>query len=112
MAKIINPGNSTITLPTLHVVPRRGELETTNTVIRENAALLEGLALSGQIIIELDPELDGEGDIAPAPVIEPTPEAKAQAAVSEMLAVAAAETEAAKAETPTKPSRASKAETL
>lgn len=113
MAKIINPGNSTITLPTLHVVPRRGEIETTNQVIRDNGAMLVGLALSGQITVEMDPETDGEGDVVAPPVIEPTPAAKAQAEVSAMLAAAAAETEAAMkaAETPTKTARASKAET-
>lgn len=58
MAKLINPSIRAITLPTGHVVPRAGTLETTNDVLRcsDNAAMLRGLVLSGALTIEYDPD--------------------------------------------------------
>ena len=57
MAKLINPTRRNITLPAGHVIPREGELVTTNDVIRgENWPTLSGMILSGQIAVEYDPE--------------------------------------------------------
>lgn len=62
MAKLINPSIRAITLPTGHVVPRAGTLETTNDVLRcpDNSATLRGLILSGALTVEYDPDPDLE----------------------------------------------------
>lgn len=58
MAKLTNPGLAPVALPTGHVVPRKGSLETTNDVLRcaDNAAFLNGQILSGQLSVEYDPD--------------------------------------------------------
>lgn len=58
MAKITNPGLRPIELPTRHIVPRNGTLETSNDVLRcpDNAAALRGLILSGAVTVEYDPD--------------------------------------------------------
>lgn len=81
MAKIINFGRQSITLPTRHVVPRMGELLTTNDVLRapDNEGVLAALTNSGVITIEFDPDpVEPEADTsilaAPAaPQLEDTP---------------------------------------
>lgn len=60
MAKLTNPSKRDITLPAGHVIPREGELITTDDVFGgDNAPVLNGLIASGQIIAEYDaaPEL-------------------------------------------------------
>ncbi|MFC3180454.1 hypothetical protein [Cypionkella sinensis] len=93
MAKIINPAKRPLTLNTGHVVPADGELKTTNDVLRctDNAPTLGGLALSGQITLEYDEEIDPDGVAVPLTVIEALPEAAAQAEADRQLAVAAEE---------------------
>lgn len=77
MAKIVNNEKGPLVLPTGHVVPRLGSLETTNDTIRspDNWPLLLGRAKAGQIGIEFDSEpdpADPEATITPvAPVPEP-----------------------------------------
>ena len=64
-------------LPTRHVVPREGNLITTNDVIRstDNWPMLNALLLAGEIGLEFDTE--GEGSDSPVyatdPVLEPLP---------------------------------------
>ena len=60
MASIENKERAPITLPTGHVVPRLGILETDNETIRQpdNWPQLSGRALAGQITIEFDPDED------------------------------------------------------
>ena len=60
MASIANPSVWPLKLPTGHVVPDRGSLETTNDIIRcpDNWPTLQGLSLSGQIGLTFDPEPD------------------------------------------------------
>ena len=96
MAKITNPGRA-ITLPTGHIVPAGGVMTVTNEVLRctDNAPTLGGLARSGQIVIDYDAEIMPDGEIVAAVIIEVTPEAKAQAAADDQLAIAAAENAAA-----------------
>ncbi|MDP1620410.1 MAG: hypothetical protein Q8K33_24200 [Cypionkella sp.] len=64
MATIKNPSRRDIELPTRHVVPAQGTLETTNEVLRcaDNAPMLAGLALSSQIDLTYDPEPDDSVD--------------------------------------------------
>ncbi len=56
MAKITNPGRRPLTLATKHVVPRMGELITTNEVIQgaDNWPTLKAMLDLGEIGIELD----------------------------------------------------------
>ncbi|MCZ0963888.1 hypothetical protein [Paracoccus benzoatiresistens] len=74
MARLINPGLRAVPLPTGHVVPRQGELTTTNDVLRcpDNAAFLNGQIVSGQLLAEYDPdpELPPE-PVAATPAAEP-----------------------------------------
>lgn len=57
MAKLINPTNRAIALPAGHIIPREGELVTTNDVIRgDNWPVLSGLINSKTITVEFDPE--------------------------------------------------------
>jgi hypothetical protein len=58
MAQIANPGLHPITLPSRHVVPAKGVLETSNEIILASDAtpMLQALALSGAITLTLDPE--------------------------------------------------------
>lgn len=58
MAKLINPGFQPVNLPTGHVVPRKGELVTTNDVLRcvDNARVLAGLIATGAVLAEYDPD--------------------------------------------------------
>lgn len=97
MAKIINPSLRPIRLPTGHVVPPNGSLDTTNDTIRssDNWPMLNGLAQSGQITINLDAEVDPDGIAAPLVVIEVTADVTAQAEADRQLAIAAKENAAA-----------------
>lgn len=58
MAKIINLTAREISLPTRHVIPRGAALETTNAVIDspDNWPMINGLALSGGLTVERDPD--------------------------------------------------------
>ncbi|WYK06456.1 hypothetical protein DWF04_022735 [Cereibacter sphaeroides f. sp. denitrificans] len=57
MAKLTNLTRRDIDLPSRHVIPRLGTLETTNEVIRgDNWPKLNGLILSGDVAVEFDPE--------------------------------------------------------
>lgn len=57
MARISNPSRKDIILPAGHVIPREGELITTNDVINgDNWLVLQGMALAGQVIVEMDPD--------------------------------------------------------
>ena len=87
MARLLNPSLRAVTLPTGHVVPRQGELTTTNDVLRcpDNAAFLRGQIVSGQLSAEYDPdpELPPEAEasiVAPQdePVAAPNPELPAK----------------------------------
>ena len=71
MASITNPTRWPMKLPTGHIVPGFGSLGTTNDVINatDNWPTLNGLALSGQITLTLDPE-----DEPTAPVVAATPD--------------------------------------
>lgn len=74
MARITNPNRSApVTLPTHHVVPKGGTLETTNAVLRcpDNVAFLQGLILSGALCVTYDPEDEPET----APASGPSPDA-------------------------------------
>ena len=70
MAKIINLTAREISLPTRHVIPRGAALETTNAVIdcSDNWPMINGLALSGALQIERDPD---PAEDAPAAVAAP-----------------------------------------
>ncbi|OJY35923.1 MAG: hypothetical protein BGP11_18420 [Rhodobacterales bacterium 65-51] len=80
MAKILNPGLRPIPLPTGHVVPRQGELVTTNDVLRcaDNVAFLRGQELSGALTLQFDPD-PVEPPEAPkvAPTLSSQPESPA-----------------------------------
>ncbi len=93
MAKVTNPSQRPIRLPTGHVVPADGALDTSNEVLRcaDNAPMLGGLAQSGQITVEFDEETDVDGIKTPASKIELSAEAAAQAEADRQLAVAAEE---------------------
>ena len=69
MARLINSTRRDIVLPTRHVVPAQGQLETTNEVIccTDNWPKVNGLVLSGDLVAELDPP--PEVAEAPAPVV-------------------------------------------
>jgi hypothetical protein len=69
MARLINSTRRDIVLPTRHVVPAQGQLETSNEVISctDNWPKVNGLVLSGDLVAELDPP--PELAEAPAPVI-------------------------------------------
>lgn len=57
MAQLKNKGVLPIALPAGHVIPARGELQTTNEAIRgDNWPTLSGLILSGAVEVEYDPE--------------------------------------------------------
>ena len=60
MSTIENKERAPITLPTGHVIPRLGILETDNETIRQpdNWPQLSGRALAGQIVITFDPDED------------------------------------------------------
>lgn len=75
MARLINPGRAPLALPTGHVAPRGGELVTTNDVLRcpDNARVLSGPILSGQVTVEYDPD---------PPVDPETPSASGQPVVA------------------------------
>ena len=61
MAKLSNPSRKDIILPAGHVIPREGELITTNDVINgDNWLVLQGMALAGQVLVELDPDPEAE----------------------------------------------------
>ena len=55
MAIISNPSVRAVTLPTGHVVPRLGNLTTTNDIIRcpDNWPTVNGLFLSGQVALDV-----------------------------------------------------------
>lgn len=79
MARIINPARQPVILPTGHVVPRLGDMTTTNDVLRcpDNAGFLRGMIASGQIGIEYDPDPEPEAgaavaSIVPIPAEKPT----------------------------------------
>ena len=57
MARLINSTRRPIALPTRHIVPAEGQLETTNEVIccTDNWPKVNGLVLSGDLVAELDP---------------------------------------------------------
>lgn len=79
MAKLINPGVWPINLPAGQVIPSKGELVTTNDIIRgDNFPTLSGMILSGAVAVEYDPEPVVDGP--EAEVSEPLPETEAQAA--------------------------------
>lgn len=71
MAKIINHTTCELPLPTGHVVPRRGTLDTSDEVIRhvDNAPILQGFIANGQFSVEFDlapeaaPEIKGKKPI-------------------------------------------------
>jgi hypothetical protein len=89
MATITNHTTKAITLPTMHVIPAKGSLTTTNEVLRDNDAMLGGLARSLQITVDYDPEQ--LPDEPPGKVsFEPNPAAVEQAAVDRALAEAKA----------------------
>ena len=69
MARLINSTRRPIALPTRHIVPAEGQLETTNEVIccTDNWPKVNGLVLSGDLVAELDPP--PEAAEAPAPVV-------------------------------------------
>lgn len=74
MAKITNNERGPITLPSGHVIPRLGTLETDNATIRQpdNWPSLSGRALAGQITIEFDPEPDpADPDVISTQIITP-----------------------------------------
>ncbi len=77
MAKIENPSRRDIVLPTRHVIPAQGSLETSNEVLRctDNQPMLAGLALSGQVAITYDPEPDPSVGALPAAIGAALPEA-------------------------------------
>jgi len=99
MAKITNPSQRPLRLLTGHVVPANGALDTTNEILRspDNWPMLNGLALSGQISLQFDEEIDATGIATEVPRVEPLPEALAQAEIDRQLAIAAEETAAAAA---------------
>lgn len=78
MATITNPGLRAKTLPTGHVIPRQGQLTTTNDVIRcpDNAPFLNGQRISGALLIEEDPDPETDelvvADAAPVPSLTAT----------------------------------------
>jgi hypothetical protein len=76
MAKIINPGRRPITLATKHVVPRMGELVTTNDVIQcpDNWPTLNAMFAVGEIGIELDPVPEIVSPVYPTDPVEPEPQ--------------------------------------
>jgi hypothetical protein len=77
MAKILNPGLRPVPLPTGHVVPRQGELVTTNDVLRcaDNVAFLRGQELSGALNLQFDPDpVDHSEAPKAAPALSPQPE--------------------------------------
>lgn len=81
MAKIINPSLRDIELPTRHIVPRKGTLETTNEVLRcpDNAQFLHGQSLSGALTVIYDPDPSPDAtppQPQPAPASIPAPEAQ------------------------------------
>jgi hypothetical protein len=110
MARIINNTPAAVHLPTMHIVPKGGTLDTTNDVIRANRPLVETLAKAGHLTLVYDDETDADGETVPAPVLEPIPEAKAAAATMALLAAAAAESAAEAEQPPAKPARARSAE--
>lgn len=69
MARLINSTRRPIALPTRHIVPAEGQLETTNEVIccTDNWPKVNGLVLSGDLVAELDPP--PEAAEAPTPVV-------------------------------------------
>lgn len=58
MARLINATRRDIVLPTFHIVPKSGALETTDEVIRcpDNWPRVNALILSGDLSAEFDPE--------------------------------------------------------
>lgn len=91
MAKITNPSLRDVKLPTGHVVPLKGSLTVTNDVLRENAAMLNGLALSGAITFEYDREPDPTGAVVAVEVPTVLPAVAELNRVMADLADAAAE---------------------
>lgn len=82
MAKITNKTTQHITLQTGHVVPRMGGvLVTENSVLRstDNWPTLNAQSLSGQVVLEFDPEEDFEQDLSA--VADKVAEPKAKKAV-------------------------------
>lgn len=76
MAKIINLTAREISLPTRHVIPRGAALETTNAVIDspDNWPMINGLALSGVLTVERDPDPAEEAAAQAAPAaVHPAP---------------------------------------
>ena len=68
MAKLSNPSRKDIILPAGHLIPREGELITTNDVIKgDNWLVLQGMVLAGQVLVEFDPEPDDAPEKAAAP---------------------------------------------
>lgn len=72
MAKLINQTRQPVTLPTRHIVPRLGELTTTNEVLRcpDNVQFLRGQLLSGVLTAQEDPDPTPAPE-ATASIIEP-----------------------------------------
>lgn len=58
MARISNPAYEPVALPTGHVVPGNGHLDTTNAVLRcpDNVPFLRGQSISGALTVEYDPD--------------------------------------------------------
>lgn len=56
MAKLINGTRRDVVLPTKHVIPAKGHLETVNDVIRcpDNWPRLNGLIIAGEVQVEFD----------------------------------------------------------
>ena len=93
MAKIINLTAREIALPTRHVIPRGAVLEIPNAVIDspDNWPMINGLALSGALTVERDPD--------------PGEEAAAAKAAAPAAAPATGSDAALDAETPAKASK-------
>lgn len=93
MAKIINPSVRPIRLPTGHIVPANGTLDTSNETIRstDNWPMLSGLAQSSQISLQFDKEVDPDGIVIAPVKIEVSPGVTAQAEADRQLGIAAKE---------------------
>lgn len=75
MAKIINLTARELSLPTRHVIPRSAVLEIPNAVIDspDNWPMINGLALSGALTVERDPDPAEEAAAAPAAPVAAAP---------------------------------------
>ena len=82
MAKIINLTARAIALPTRHVIPRGAVLEIPNAVIDspDNWPMINGLALSGALTVERDPDPAEEAAATPAAPMAAAPATGSDAA--------------------------------